>query len=192
MNHAYYKLVDETIEIDGVRMHQTKNKTPWEDSRSKVEALNPTKNSKVLDICTGLGYTAIIEAKKGCKVETIEVDEEVLKAAKRNPRSKELFNTPSIKIIKANAFFEIKKMKNTSFDFIMHDPPRFSFAGELYSLEFYKELYRVLKPKGRIFHYVGNPKRNTLKKGVKKRLEEAGFKKVKWIENCKGFTAFKP
>jgi predicted methyltransferase len=73
----------------------------------------------------------------------------------------------------------------------MHDPPRFSFAGELYSLEFYKELFRILKTNGRIFHYLGNPKKNTLKKGVKRRLEEAGFEKLNWIENCKGFTAQK-
>lgn len=190
--HSYYKLIDGTIEIDGVRMHQTKNETPLEDSYNKVKALNPTANSKVLDICTGLGYTAILEAKKSCRVETIEIDKEVLKMMKQNPLSKELFNNPLIKIINADAFLEVKKMKNNSFDFIMHDPPRFSFAGELYSLEFYKDLFRVLKPNGRIFHYLGNPKGDTLKKGVKRRLEEAGFEKLKWFEDCKGFIAQKP
>ncbi len=188
---SYYKLIEGTIEIDGVRMHQTKNKNPWTDSTDKVKVLNPTPHSKVLDICTGLGYTAILEAKTGCRVETIELDKEVLKMMKQNPLSKDLFNNPLIKIINADAFFEVKKMKSDSFDFIMHDPPRFSFAGELYSLEFYRDLFRILKQNGRMFHYLGNPKGDTLKKGVKRRLEEAGFEKLKWVENCKGFLAFK-
>ncbi len=188
---SYYKLVEGTIEIDGVRMHQTARKKPWQDSEDKVKALNPNKNSKTLDICTGLGYTAIIEANKGCHVTTIEKDPNVLNIIKENPQSQKLFNNPSIKIINADAFQEIKKMKNDSFDYEMHDPPRFSFAGELYSQEFYKELFRVLKNKGRLFHYLGNPKGNTLKKGVKNRLEQAGFTKIKWIEDCKGYLASK-
>ena len=188
---SYYKLVNGTIEIDGVRMHQTKNKNPWKDSEDKVKELNPTKNSKVLDICTGLGYTAIIEANKGCFVTTIEKDENVLQIMKENPKSKKLFENQLIKIINADTFQEIRKMKGDSFGFIMHDPPRFSFAGELYSLEFYKQLFRVLKKNGRLFHYLGNPKGNALKKGVKRRLEEAGFVKIKWVEDCKGFLASK-
>ena len=43
-------------------------------------------------------------------------------------------------------------------DAILHDPPRFGIAGELYSQGFYYEqLARILKRRGRLFHYTGSP-----------------------------------
>ena len=62
---------------------------------------------------------------------------------------------------------------------ILHDPPRFGIAGELYSQVFYDQLARVLKRKGKLFHYTGTP--NKLSSGrdvpneVVKRLRNAGF-----------------
>jgi predicted methyltransferase len=61
----------------------------------------------------------------------------------------------------------------------LHDPPRFGIAGELYSQDFYAQLARVLKRKGKLFHYTGSP--NKLGSGrdvaneVAKRLRNAGF-----------------
>ena len=66
-----------------------------------------------------------------------------------------------------------------SVDAILHDPPRFGIAGELYSQVFYDQLARVLKRKGKLFHYTGTP--NKLSSGrdvpneVAKRLRHAGF-----------------
>ncbi|MHA2358284.1 MAG: class I SAM-dependent methyltransferase, partial [Candidatus Heimdallarchaeaceae archaeon] len=74
----------------------------------------------------------------------------------------------------------IRSLKADSFDVILHDPPRFSFAGELYSEEFYKELYRVLRKDGRLLHYVGKPgskyRGKDFVKGVHNRLSNVGFK----------------
>ena len=62
---------------------------------------------------------------------------------------------------------------------MLHDPPRFGIAGELYSLEFYEQLARVLKKKGRLFHYTGTPNKLTsgrdVPNEVAKRLQRAGF-----------------
>ncbi|ENN96284.1 SAM-dependent methyltransferase, partial [Methanocaldococcus villosus KIN24-T80] len=73
--------------------------------------------------------------------------------------------------------------------------PRFSLAGHLYSEEFYRELYRVLKPGGRLFHYVGNPGKKyrgkDLQKGVMERLRKVGFKEVKKVEKALGVVAKK-
>ena len=74
----------------------------------------------------------------------------------------------------------IVALPGDSVDAILHDPPRFGIAGELYSQVFYDQLARVLRRGGRLFHYTGSP--NTLTSGrdvpreVAKRLETAGFK----------------
>lgn len=70
-------------------------------------------------------------------------------------------------------------MPDASFDAILHDPPRFGIAGELYSQAFYDQLARVLKPRGRLFHYTGTPNQLTTGRDVPnevaKRLRKAGF-----------------
>jgi predicted methyltransferase len=73
----------------------------------------------------------------------------------------------------------IGTLANSSFDAILHDPPRFGTAGELYSQAFYDQLARVLKRNGRLFHYTGSPNKLTsgrdVPKEVMKRLDRAGL-----------------
>ncbi|MHA1690082.1 MAG: class I SAM-dependent methyltransferase [Candidatus Heimdallarchaeaceae archaeon] len=171
-----------TIEIDGIRMHRTKHMTPIEDAERKIEYVGVKSSDIVLDICTGLGYTAIQAKRKNATVTTIEKDPNVLEIAGFNPYSRELFDgieQGEISLMNENATDSVKKFDNDSFSVILHDPPRFSFAGELYSEEFYGELYRILKPKGRLLHYVGNPgskyRGKDLVKGVQNRLNSVGF-----------------
>ncbi len=192
--HAFYKLALGTIEIDGVRMHRTAGVTPLQSAREMVSLLALKPGEKVLDVCTGLGYTAIEEAGAGAQVTTIEVDEQVLALARQNPASGKLFEKNKIKIISGDASELIRSLPANSLDAVLHDPPRFSFAGELYSGAFYAELFRVLKPGGRLFHYTGRPGEKSgrsFTKGVKQRLEAAGFVKVAWVEPAQGFLAFK-
>jgi predicted methyltransferase len=70
-------------------------------------------------------------------------------------------------------------LASASFDAVLHDPPRFAVAGELYSQAFYAELARVLKPRGRLFHYTGSPNQRSrgrnLAGEVVTRLGRAGF-----------------
>jgi predicted methyltransferase len=175
-----------TIEIDGIRMHRTKHMTPIEDAERKIEYVRVKSSDIVLDICTGLGYTAIQAKRKNATVTTIEKDPSVLEIAGFNPYSRELFDgieRGTIKLINENATESVKKFSDDSFSVILHDPPRFSFAGELYSEKFYEELYRILKPKGRLLHYVGNPgskyRGKDFVKGVQDRLNSVGFKTKK-------------
>lgn len=192
----FYQLRPElgTFEINGVRMHQTARKTPFEDAEDKVRVLGVRKGDKVLDVCTGLGYSAIACMRKGAEVATLEVDENVLQLAKENPASTALFSNPKIKVVVGDAKETIKLFGEAEFDKVLHDPPRFSFAGELYSLAFYRELFRVLRKGGALFHYTGKPGERTGKSftaGVARRLQEAGFTSVKWQEKEQGFTASK-
>ena len=66
-----------------------------------------------------------------------------------------------------------------AFDAVLHDPPRFGIAGELYSQNFYTQLARVLKRRGKMFHYTGAPNKHSrgrdLAGEVASRLRAAGF-----------------
>ena len=195
----FYKLVPTIppkIEINGIRMHRTKGVNPLQDTRNKVNAVKPKEGETVLDTCMGLGYTAIEASKRGAYVITIEKDKNVIELARINPWSRELFTGGRIQVIHGDAFEVVKRFKDESFDVVIHDPPRFSLAGQLYSEEFYRELFRVLKPGGRLFHYVGNPgkkyRRKDLQKGVMERLRRAGFVGVKRVEEALGVVARKP
>ncbi|MCG3220500.1 MAG: methyltransferase [Candidatus Heimdallarchaeota archaeon] len=193
-DERYYKLepienTAPTIEIDGIRMHRTKHMTPLEDAQRKVETMRINANEDVLDICTGLGYTAIASYRRDSKVTTIEKDHNVIEIAKYNPYSKDLFQgieQEEIKLILEDASKSVKTLKNESFDAILHDPPRFSHAGELYSEEFYGDLYRILRKSGRLLHYVGKPgakyRGKDFIKGVQNRLMDVGFKTEKVLD----------
>jgi predicted methyltransferase len=186
----YYKLVSTStwpyLEISGIRMHRADDVDPKKDAELKIKAIGRVYG-RVLDCCTGLGYTAILLANKKSvdEVITIEKDENVIMIAKQNPYSKPLFENSKIKLIIGDAFEEVKKFEDKYFNFIVHDPPRISIAHELYSLEFYKQLYRVLKDNGRILHYVGRPGIRQGKnyiKGIINRLRIAGFKRIKMVD----------
>jgi len=195
----FYKLVfidlglPTTIEINGIHMHRVIGLDPYTDAKIKVSQLSTLVGKRVLDICTGLGYTAIWAKKLGAKeIVTIEYDKNVLNIAQLNPWSWDLSD---IRILLGDAAKVITKLPDDSFDAIMHDPPRFEMAGELYSRSFYMELHRVLKPGGVLFHYTGQPGKHSnidILKGIKRRLLEAGFYPVIWVEKALGFKAFKP
>jgi hypothetical protein len=195
----FYKLVKTntwpTLEISGIHMHRIKEVDPKKDTQLKLKTLGKIYGV-VLDSCTGLGYTAILAAKRKRvrKVITIEKDENIIQIAKQNPFSKELFENPKIELIVGDVFFEIKKFKENSFNFIIHDPPRISIAPELYSLEFYQQLFRVLKKRGKIFHYVGRPGIKQGKRylqGIIRRLRYAGFSKIEKVNYALGLVLSK-
>ena len=186
--NKFYKLVPTkdapTIEISGIRMHATKDMTPMEDTKRKIESIAPI-HGIVLDTCMGMGYTAIASSKLAEFVITCERDENVLEIAKYNPWSQELFNNKKISVLKTNVFDEIKIFKSQMFDVVIHDPPRLTLATELYSLEFYKQVFRVLKNNGKLYHYTGSPgskfRHVNLIGNVSKRLKQAGFKSIEKV-----------
>lgn len=185
-----------TLMIDGVLMHQTTRLTPIEDAERKISLLSVKKGHLVLDVCTGLGYTAITARRRGARVYTIEVSRHVLILASHNPYSKRLEDN-MIHIINNDAVNAIKLLKDNVFHRIVHDPPRFSIAGELYSENFYRELYRVLRPGGILLHYVGKPLRSRgrgygpIVRGVVERLRRVGFISTKYYEDVGAVIARK-
>jgi uncharacterized protein len=73
----------------------------------------------------------------------------------------------------------IGSVADGSVDAVLHDLPRFGIAGELYSFDFYRQLARVLRHKGKLFHYTGSPNKlssaRNMQGEVSKRLQRAGF-----------------
>jgi hypothetical protein len=181
-----------TMLVSGFPMHRIKDTDPWTDTLAKVKATAPA--GRVLDTCTGLGYTAIECAKTAIEVVTIELDPAAQEIARRNPWSQPLLDNPKIIQLIGDSGELIETFASESFARILHDPPTFALAGELYSLAFYKEAHRVLKPNGRMFHYLGDPDSKTgaaLTKSVQRRLKEAGFTRLQPRPEAFGVVAFK-
>jgi predicted methyltransferase len=182
-----------TLMVSGIAMHRIKDTNPWLDSQSKIQAIDRV-SGQVLDTCTGLGYTAILAARNASSVVTVELDPVVLELARLNPWSGELFNNPKIRQIVGDVVEEIQDFADDSYSCVIHDPPTIGLAGDLYSGAFYRDLHRVLRPRGKLFHYTGDPSsklgRNTAR-GVAHRLREVGFSRVKPRDEAFGLVGFK-
>jgi uncharacterized protein len=178
-----YKLVPTewgppTFEIDGIKMLPTARVSPFEDAEDKVGLIRP-RGKRVLDCCGGLGYFAhwcLIEG--AVEVVSFEKSEAVIWLRSINPWSPR--GDSRLKLVHGDIAERIVDLPDRSFDAILHDPPRFGTAGELYSQEFYDQLARVIRRDGQMFHYTGSPNKITsgrdVPREVKRRLEKAGFR----------------
>ena len=185
---ALYKLVPTawgapTFEIDGIKMLPTAKVSPFEDARSKVALIDP-RGRRVLDTCGGLGYFAAGCLEAGAAdILSFEKSEDVLWLRTLNPWSPDP-DAPEhggrLQLRQGDVSQEIARLPDAGFDAILHDPPRFGIAGELYSQAFYDQLARVLRKGGKLFHYTGSPNKLTsgrdVPREVSKRLEKAGFR----------------
>ncbi|MCJ8351291.1 methyltransferase domain-containing protein [Moritella sp.] len=197
-SRGYYKLAPTAgsplLEISGVKMHISKGTDPFV-SASEMAQKAVRKGDKVLDCCSGLGYAAIAAHRLGAsEVLTIELSPEVMGLRAQNPWSNDLGNKGIVQR-QGSSYELIQTMDAASFDSVIHDPPRFSLAGELYSEEFYRQIYRVLRRDGQLFHYTGNPhiikKGSSFVDGVIRRLKAAGFKNIVKVEHLMGVSAQK-
>jgi uncharacterized protein len=166
-----------TFEIDGIKMLPTAKVSPYADAEQKVSWVAP-RDKIVLDTCGGLGYFAAwcLQAAAG-QILSYEKNPDVLWLRSLNPWSPR--GGGALKLTHGDVAEEIATLSDSSVDAILHDPPRFGIAGELYSQDFYAQLARVLRRKGRLFHYTGTPNKLTSGRDVPgevaTRLQRAGF-----------------
>jgi uncharacterized protein len=182
-----------TILISGIPMHRIKDSNPFQDTLTKIRAITRI-SGRVLDTATGLGYTACQASRLAKRVITIELDTAVAGIAQVNPWSKELFESPKIERLFGDTYEVVNGFRDECFDAIIHDPPMFSLAGELYSAEFYARMYRVLSRGGKLFHYVGDPaskQSGSVTRSVVRRLKDAGFREVTLRPEAFGVTALR-
>ena len=172
-----------TFEIDGIKMLPTAKESPFEDARRKVALVEP-RGKVVLDTCGGLGYFAACCLEAGvARIQSFEKNADVLWLRTLNPWSPDPDAPTSggrLQLTHADVSATIVQIADASVDALLHDPPRFGIAGELYSQALYDQLARVLRRGGRLFHYTGSPNKLTSGRDVPhevtKRLEKAGFK----------------
>ncbi|QWF15098.1 class I SAM-dependent methyltransferase [Lysobacter capsici] len=172
-----------TFEIDGIKMLPTMKASPIEDARTKVALVEP-RGKVVLDTCGGLGYFAACCLEAGASaIHSFEKNQDVLWLRTLNPWSPDPDAAASggrLRLTHADVSQAIAQIGDACVDALLHDPPRFGIAGELYSQSFYDHLARVLRRGGRLFHYTGSPNKLTsgrdVPREVAKRLEKAGFK----------------
>jgi len=172
-----------TFEIDGIKMLPTAKESPFADARRKVALVEP-HGKVVLDTCGGLGYFAACCLDAGAaRIHSFEKNSDVLWLRTLNPWSPDPEAPASggrLQLTQADVAQAIVQIADAAVDALLHDPPRFGIAGELYSQVFYEQLARVLRRGGRLFHYTGSPNQLTsgrnVPREVAKRLEQAGFK----------------
>jgi predicted methyltransferase len=166
-----------TFEIDGIKMLVSEQVSPWADAERKVALVQP-RGKAVLDTCGGLGYFAAWCLQNGARqVRSFEKSPDVLWLRTLNPWSPAADERLDLR--QGDIAREIAGLPDQSVDAILHDPPRFGIAGELYSQAFYDQLARVIRRKGLLFHYTGSPNKLTsgrdVPREVAKRLKQAGF-----------------
>ncbi|WP_049623041.1 class I SAM-dependent methyltransferase [Frateuria defendens] len=172
-----------TFEIDGIKMLPTAKESPFEDARRKVALVEP-RGKVLLDTCGGLGYFAAGCLEAGvARIHSFEKNPDVLWLRTLNPWSPDPDAPASggrLQLTHADVSQAIAQVADASVDALLHDPPRFGIAGELYSQAFYDQLARVLRRGGRLFHYTGSPNKLTsgrdVPREVARRLEKADFK----------------
>jgi len=166
-----------TFEIDGIKMLPTAQVSPFADAERKVGFIRP-RGKVILDTCGGLGYFAswCLQG-QAARVHSYEKNPDVIWLRSLNPWSPE--GGGALSLANADVAQAIAGLPAQSFDAVLHDPPRFGIAGELYSQVFYGQLARVLKPRGLLFHYTGSPNKLTsgrdVPNEVANRLRTAGF-----------------
>lgn len=166
-----------TFEIDGIKMLPTAQVSPYADAQRKVALIEPG-GKVILDTCGGLGYFAAWCLQgKAAQVLSYEKNPDVIWLRSINPWSPVMGN--GLTLTQGDIAQHIATLGNESVDAVLHDPPRFGIAGELYSQTFYDQLARVLKRNGKLFHYTGTPNKLTsgrdVPNEVAKRLRLAGF-----------------
>lgn len=180
-----------TAIIGGFAMHRgystSRPMDPAMDTRLKIDSLYPVfPKSRVLDICTGLGYTSIELLRRYPDMEqliTIELDETMVLLEEINPWSQALVQDSFgvVHRLLGDATKILPMLPDNYFQVVIHDPPAQALQGDLYSYEFYCQIARVLSPRGQLYHYIGNPnsrEAGRLYQGVVDRLRRAGFQRV--------------
>ncbi|MEJ0008974.1 MAG: hypothetical protein WDM77_22065 [Steroidobacteraceae bacterium] len=183
-----------TFEIDGIKMLPTARESPFEDARRKVELVG-VAHKRVLDTCGGLGYFAAWCLRLGARqVLSVEKNPSVLWLREHNPWSPQ--PAPALSVVNASIDTHIESLSAASFDVVLHDPPRFGIAGELYSRQFYAQLARVMTPAGTLFHYTGSPNKLTSGRDVQgevlKRLQDCGFQARREMDGVLARSVLKP
>jgi len=156
----------------------------------RIKELAQKGNLKILDICFGLGYNSAaaldlaLESNPSCQIEIValEYDPEIINKIKevqpsfrsyhliKNLTKNKSLNFKNIKInlILGDARETIKQLKNNYFDAVFLDPFSPKKTPEMWQLDFFKEIFRVIKANRILATY-------TCARVARENLKQAGF-----------------
>jgi radical SAM protein (TIGR01212 family) len=152
-----------------------------------------TSNLKLLDVCFGLGNNSLAAlcatagAEHTLDITALEMDKRVVRAASEcfqtletdpvNWRNvlEQLLSTATchlplatLSLLWGDARWLIQGLKSASFEIVFHDPFSSQHCPELWTVEFFQQLYRVMKPDGVLLTYASALP-------VRGAMREAGF-----------------
>ncbi len=155
----------------------------------KIKELAKKNSIKILDICFGMGYNSAaaidtaLEENPNCKIEIIALENDKKIINKINEVNPPIKNYKLIKKIKnlelkeknisitimlGDARETIKKLKDNSFDAVFLDPFSPKTAPEMWNVNFFKEIFRIIKKDKILATY-------TCARIVRDNLKKAGF-----------------
>jgi len=160
-----------------------------EESQKKfIEPCNIRSGMKILDICFGIGYNSLmaihktkeldiigIEKDENILQKTLEVevpeklqkDYEFIKAAVE--QGELIINDLRINLIVGDALDIIENLEDNQFDAVFLDPFSPKKNPELWTENFFKQIYRVMKKGAKLATY-------SCARAVRDNLQKAGFK----------------
>ena len=151
------------------------------------------RDVKLLDVCFGLGNNSLAalgaaaDAQHNLDITALEMDKRIVRAAAEHFQPletdpinwqevlKELLQHPTFHIQQFTFFLRwgdarylIQKIPDHSMDVVFHDPFSSQHCPELWTVEFFKQLHRVMKPDGVLLTYSSSMP-------VRGAMREAGF-----------------
>ena len=145
---------------------------------AKLAANLQTGNVKLLDVCFGLGnntlaaFCAATSTKHRLDITALEMDKRIVRAtseffkpletdpvdwkkvlAELYSHSSFITQNSSLSIHWGDARWLTQSLEDESFDIVFHDPFSSQHCPELWTVEFFQQLYRVMKPGGVLLTY---------------------------------------
>ena len=152
-----------------------------------------TSSVQLLDVCFGLGNNSLAalgasaDAKHNLDITALEIDKRVVRAASKSFQTLETdpvnwkmvlnellqhstFHIPhsTISLAFGDARWLIQNLPDDAFDIVFHDPFSSQHCPELWTVEFFQQLHRVMKPDGVLLTYSSSLP-------VRSAMREAGF-----------------
>ena len=137
-----------------------------------------TADLNLLDVCFGLGNNSLAafgvaaNANHRMDITALEMDKRVVRAAaecfqtletdpvdwravlsKLHSNSSFITHNSSLSLLWGDARWLIQNLRDDSFDIVFHDPFSSQHCPELWTVEFFQQLYRVMKPNGVLLTY---------------------------------------
>jgi radical SAM protein (TIGR01212 family) len=137
-----------------------------------------TANLKLLDVCFGLGNNTLAalcsaaKSKHQLDVTALEMDKRIVRAASQFFKTLETDPVNWREVLKklctdatchpphatlslqwGDARWLIQRLENEAFDIVFHDPFSSQHCPELWTVEFFQQLHRVMKPDGVLLTY---------------------------------------